>query len=330
MTRPPVRAAADAARPERPTARFADEVRTHLLRSPRQLPTRYLYDELGSALFEAICQLPWYRITRAEDRLIRAHREEIARGLADVDTVVELGSGSGLKLRQLLSAQALVSRLLSVHLVDLSRSALELASRTLDALPHARVVAHEAEYRDGLADAARSFDGPGRALVLFLGSNLGNVDPAESAAFLRTVRDALRPGDALLLGTDLVKPERELRLAYDDPLGVTAAFDRNLLLRLNRELGADFDVPCWAHRAVWNAAASRVEMHLVARGAQRVRIPAAEVEIDFADGEHIWTESSYKYTPASVDALLSGAGFAVSGRWTDAPDAFALTLAVAT
>ncbi len=314
---------------ERPTARLADEVRSQLLGDPRRLPTRYLYDEIGSALFEAICQLPWYRITRAEDRLLLAHRDAIARRLGGLDTVAELGSGSGAKLRSLLSAPALAGRPLAVHLVDVSRSALDVASQTVGSLPSVRVVAHEAEYQDGLAEAARSFDHAGRALALFLGSNLGNFDPAESRAFLRTVRGALRPGDGLLLGTDLVKPERELRLAYDDPLGVTAAFNLNLLLRLNRDLGADFDLRGWEHRAVWNASASRVEMHLVARGAQRVRVPAAEVDIVFADGETIWTESSHKFTPAGVDALLADAGFQVAARWTDAPDAFALTLAEA-
>jgi L-histidine Nalpha-methyltransferase len=168
-----------------------------------------------------------------------------------------------------------------------------------------------------------------RALVVFLGSNIGNFDPPESRAFLAEVRAALRPGDALLLGADLVKPERELRLAYDDPLGVTAAFNRNLLVRMNRELGADFDLRSWAHRALWNAAESRVEMHLVALGPQRVRVPAADLEVELAAGDTIWTESSYKYTPADIDGLLECGGFRVAARWIDRADGFALTLAEA-
>ena len=316
--------AAEAAR-----AAFAAEVREHLLRTPRQLPTRYLYDDLGSALFEAICRLPWYRITRAEERLLVEVRDELSRRLGSVHSVVELGPGSGQKLLRVLGGSAFTTAPLTAHLVDLSPAALELAERTLEPLANVRVVRHEAEYRDGLARAARSFEPDRRALVLFLGSNLGNFDPLEARAFLGRLRGALRPGDALLLGTDLVKPEAELRLAYDDPLGVTAAFDLNLLVRLNRELGADFDVSAWAHRAVWNEAESRVEMHLVARAAQRVRVPAAELQLEVAAGEAIWTESSHKYTPASVDALLEPAGFRAAARWIDRADGFALTLAEA-
>ena len=320
---PESRAGATPARGER--ARFAAEVREQLTRTPRQLPTRYLYDELGSALFEAICQLPWYRVTRAEERLLLAARDDIARVAGPLDAVIELGPGSGAKLERLLTAPALRGRALDVHLVDLSASALEMASRALSRLPGVDVAAHEAEYLEGVR-AATSV-ARGRRLVLFLGSNIGNFDPAESRAFLAEVRATLGPSDGLLLGVDLVKPEPELRLAYDDPLGVTAAFNQNLLVRINRELGADFDLPCWAHHVVWDEAASRVEMHLVALRPQRVRVPAADLVIDVAAGETIWTESSYKYRPADVDDLLVHAGFAVAARWIDRADGFALTLA---
>jgi dimethylhistidine N-methyltransferase len=308
---------------------FAAEIRDHLTRHPRELPTRHLYDELGSALFEAICRLPWYPLTRAEHRLLCSSREEVMRLLGRIDTVVELGPGSGAKLRTLLSVPALQGQRLDVHLIDLSRSALHAAGRVLGELPDVRVTEHEAEYQTGMREAARAARPSGRTLAVFLGSNIGNFGPEESRALLGDLRCTLRPGDALLLGTDLVKPARDLVLAYDDPLGVTAAFNLNLLVRLNRELGADFDLSGWAHRALWNAAASRVEMHLVARRPQRVRIPAAELEIDFADGETIWTESSYKYEPAGIDALLEPGGFRALRRWIDRADRFALTLAEA-
>jgi L-histidine N-alpha-methyltransferase len=322
-------APAAGARTDLARAQFAAEVREHLLRTPRQLPTRYLYDELGSTLFEAICRLPWYRITRAEERLLGAARDDLARRIAALDTIVELGPGSGDKLRRLLSAPAFRALQLSAHLVDLSRSALETSRRTLAPLANVEVVLHEATYAAGLAEARRALAPEGRALVLFLGSNIGNFHREESIAFLREVRASIRPGDALLLGADLVKPEHELVLAYDDPLGVTAAFNKNLLVRINRELGADFDLPRYAHRAVWNAHESRIEMHLVAEADQRVRVLAAELELEIRAGETIWTESSYKYTERALDEMVASAGFQVAGRWTDHPDRFALTLAEA-
>jgi uncharacterized SAM-dependent methyltransferase len=168
---------------------------------------------------------------------------------------------------------------------------------------------------------------PGRSLVVFLGSNLGNFDPPGADAFLRGVRTAVRLGDALLLGTDLVKPKSELLLAYDDPLGVTAAFNRNLLVRVNRELGGDFDVNRFAHRALWNEAESRVDMQLVSQQRQRVRVRAAEVDITFDAEEPIWTESSYKYRLEDVAAMLERCGFRVISQWSE--HGFALTLAEA-
>ena len=175
----------------------------------------------------------------------------------------------------------------------------------------------------------------GRALALFLGSNIGNFDRPGAEAFLRGIRASLRRGDALLIGADLVKPERDLLLAYDDPLGVTAAFNRNLLVRINRELGGDFDVDQFVHRAVWEPGPSRVEMHLVSRIPQRVRIAAAgaeaggEGEFVFAEGETIWTESSYKYLPEEIVLNLERAGFRLLKQWSDRVDGFALTLAEA-
>lgn len=310
-------------------SQFAADVQYYLTLNPRQLPSRYLYDDLGSALFEAICRLPWYRITRAEGRLLARHRDELFRHLGPIATVVELGSGSGEKLKTLLDTPALEAREIAIHLVDLSPSALESSDRMLAPLPHLRVTRHKAAYETGLADAARRFEGAGRVLVLVLGSNIGNFDAPASHAFLGAVRRELRPGDALLLGADLIKPEGELLRAYDDPLGVTAAFNRNLLVRVNRELAGDFVVEQYAHQAVWNADASRVEMHLVAQTAQRVRVGAAQIEFDMQAGEIIWTESSYKYQPGDISRLLAAGGFRVTAQWLDRADGFALTLAEA-
>ena len=181
---------------------------------------------------------------------------------------------------------------MSVHLVDVSGAALEAATRALTIHTDLVLSAHQATYEAGLAEVTREQRTTGRSLVLFLGSNIGNFDPPGADAFLRNIRAALTEGDAVLLGADLVKPERDLLLAYDDPLGVTAAFNRNLLVRANRELGADFDVDGFTHRALWNAAASRIEMHLVSARRQRVRVPAARLDITFEAGEPIWTESS--------------------------------------
>jgi dimethylhistidine N-methyltransferase len=295
---------------------------------PRQLPSRYLYDDLGSALFDAICRLPWYPITRTERDLLTLHGAEILR-LAAASHIVELGAGSGEKLKGLLDTVGLDGRPLHVHLVDLSPAALEQAVRTLAPLETVEVTCHEAAYEEGLNAAARAFPSGDRVLALFLGSNIGNFDPPSCEAFVRGIRRELRSGDALLLGADLVKSEAALRLAYDDPLGVTAAFNRNLLVRLNRELDADFDLEQFAHRAVWNEDASRVEMHLVARRDQDIRIAAADMAFTMAAGEYIWTESSYKYRRGDIAALLAAGGFRVTSQWIDEPAQFALTLAEA-
>ena len=307
------------------TARFAADVQYYLTLDPRQLPSRYLYDALGSALFEAICRLPWYRVARTEQSLLRTCADAIFRRLRPVSTVVELGPGSGEKLVTLLAAGP--ARDVTVHLVDVSPAALDAAASALAASSSLTVVAHEATYEAGLSAVGRPGSAAGQTLVLFLGSNIGNFDPPGTDALLLNVRDALGPGGALLLGTDLVKPEPELLLAYDDPLGVTAAFNLNLLVRVNRELDADFDLGQFAHRAVWNATASRVEMHLVSRSRQRVQVRASRLDLTFDPGESIWTESSYKYRIDDLAPMLGRAGLHVTGQWQ--ADGFALTLAEA-
>jgi dimethylhistidine N-methyltransferase len=306
---------------------LAGDVQYYLTLLPRQLPSRYFYDPLGSALFEAICELPWYRITRAERALLQRHSRDIFARVGSLSTLIELGPGSGDKLAALLSRGGAPARGLNVHLVDISAAALDLAERTLVAFDPDLVVApHEATYEKGLVDAMNARAPIGHAMTLFLGSNIGNFDRPGADAFLRSVRASFAIGDTLLIGTDLVKPERDLLQAYDDPLGVTAAFNRNLLVRINRELGADFDVAAFGHRALWNAAESRVEMHLVANGRQQVHIPGASLDVTFEPGETIWTESSYKYEPSGVVRMLERAGFKRVEQWIDGADGFALTL----
>lgn len=297
--------------------------------TPKQIQSKYLYDALGSSLFESICRLPWYRITRAESRLLTRSAVEMVGPLEDPVTLLELGCGSGEKVALLAESLRGRRRRVAIHLIDISPAALELSERTLGALEHVSVVGHRATYEEGLRHAARDRPRTGGLLVLFLGSNIGNFDPPASREFLAEIRAALRPGDALLLGADLVKPVDELLLAYDDPLGVTAAFNKNLLVRMNRELGANFDLARFAHRAVWNSVDQRVEMHLVSTTAQRVRIPRADVSVDFAEGEGIWTESSYKYELAQIVDLVTGAGFESHAQWVDPDARFALTLFLA-
>jgi dimethylhistidine N-methyltransferase len=302
---------------------FATDVREGLQQSPRRVPPRWFYDELGSALFDAICRLPWYEVTRAELRLLAEHASAIAAD-ARPAFIAELGPGNGEKLAVLV--RGLHGRTARVHLIDVSRAALETASRAVAEIPGAHVTRDVASYHDGLAHLSRLRPGFGRALVAFLGSNLGNFDPHEADRLLETIRRALRPGDALLVGVDLVKPRERLELAYDDPLGVTAAFNLNLLARMNRELGATFDPRAFMHRAAWNAAASRMEMRLVSLVRQTVEIPGASLRVTFDEGESIWTESSYKYARADLATLGERAGFRFRRHWIDEPGQFALVL----
>jgi dimethylhistidine N-methyltransferase len=307
-------------------AQFANDVAYYLSLGPRQLPSRYLYDELGSALFDAICQLPWYGLTRAETALLTKHAREVFTALDPLTRIVELGSGSGEKLARLLTAGRGRLSPLDLHLVDVSKLALETASSALSAFEGVRVVTHQAPYEAGLEEVSRESFSGGRSLLLFLGSNIGNFDPPGADAMLRLIRATLAPGDGFLVGADLMKPERDLLLAYDDPLGVTAAFNRNLLVRINRELGADFDLGGFTHRAVWNQEASRIEMHLVSTRSQYVRVPAAHIEFAMNEGETIWTESSYKYRRDDLMAMLDRNGFGRPRQWIEPTAQFALTL----
>lgn len=312
-------------------AEFAADVRRDLALDPRQLQSKYLYDALGSSLFEAICRLPWYRITRAESRLLARRGGAIVSALEDDDrsTIVELGCGSGEKLALLAEALQARGGSARVHLIDISSQALEQTEQRLTRLQHLSVVGHRSTYEEGLRRAVAAREGDGKMLVLLLGSNIGNFDTPAAASFLERIRAALAPGDLLLLGADLVKPERDLLLAYDDPLGVTAAFNRNLLVRINRELGGTFDLAAFHHRAAWDSEQQRIEMHLVSDRPQIVRVAAADITVSFRRGEWIWTESSYKYTPEQVGDMAATAGFALRDQWVDPDARFALTLLTA-
>jgi L-histidine Nalpha-methyltransferase len=311
-------------------AQFAADVERDLRLSPKELQSKYLYDALGSSLFEAICRLPWYRITRAETRLLARHAAAVVSALGDSEgTIVELGCGSGEKI--LLLAEALKQRGASahVHLIDISSQALEQTEQRLNGLRHVSVVGHWSTYENGLRTAVAAREAGSTMLVLLLGSNIGNFDQPAAARFLDRIRATLDPGDLLLLGADLVKPERELLLAYDDPLGVTAAFNKNLLVRINRELGSDFDLARFNHRAVWNRDQRRIEMHLVSASEQVVRIPAAHLSVPFRKDEPIWTESSYKYDLDTIVDMGANARFATRDQWVDEDAGFALTLLTA-
>jgi L-histidine N-alpha-methyltransferase len=310
-------------------ASFADDVRAGLTASRKYLLPQYFYDALGSALFGAICELPEYYPTRAESEILTLQADDIARAFGAPVRLVELGSGYARKTRLLFDALLSRQEELEYAPIDIDPHVLDESARELlNAYSRLRVSAVAADFRD----VARAFavlpHSDQRTIVLFLGSTIGNLDPADAASLLRAIRSVLTPHDALFLGADLVKPLDVLEPAYDDPLGVTASFNRNLLARINRELGGHFDVNRFAHRAFFNAEASRIEMHLDSRGAQRVPIDDLEIEIDFADGESIHTENSYKYDDAMLATLAAEGGFGVERRWSDSRGWFADVLMV--
>jgi dimethylhistidine N-methyltransferase len=308
---------------------FAAEVRDGLTRrGQKELPSKYLYDDVGSALFEVISHLPEYGLTRADERLLRRHASEIVDRVQGPVAVAELGSGSGRKTRWLLEAFCRKQHV-SYYPVEISRSALVMCERELSDIDAISIVGFEREYLDGLLEVA-AYRKPGQYLcVLFLGSTIGNFDRAAGVKFLSQVRCILKPGDSLLMGTDLEKSHSELIRAYDDELGVTAAFNLNLLGRVNRELGADFNLGGFEHVARINEEARSVEMHLLSKRRQVVSIPAAEVVVEFREGETIWTESSHKYSIDEICQTARGSGFRCEVQWIDEQWPFAENLLVA-
>jgi L-histidine N-alpha-methyltransferase len=314
--------------PTRHVSEFAQCVRECLTKSgQKELPSKYLYDEVGSALFEAICVLPEYGLTRADARLLETHAGEIVARLPFPIEVAELGSGSGKKTRWILEALSRRQRTY-YYPIEISPSALAACEKELGQIDLVSIVGYEQPYLEGLRAVAQRRDDREHLLVLFLGSTIGNFDRAAGEGFLREVRAILRTGDALLLGTDLEKSAAVQILAYDDPAGVTAAFNLNLLARINRELGADFDLAQFEHEARWNTSERRIEMHLRSTRDQFVTIPAARLEIGFKEGETIWTESSHKYQPAEVIAMAERTGFRCDGQWMDEEWPFAQNLLI--
>jgi L-histidine N-alpha-methyltransferase len=314
--------------PERHVSEFAADVRDSLTKKgQRELPSKYLYDEVGSALFETICLLAEYGLTRADARLLNRYADEIVDRLPSPVRVAELGSGSGKKTRWILEA---LSRRQKTYYypIEISPSALEACEKELGHIDLVSIVGYERPYLEGLRDVAEGRAEGDHLLVLFLGSTIGNFDRDAAEKFLRSVREILRPGDSLLLGTDLEKSVAVQLLAYDDPAGVTAAFNLNLLARINRELGADFDLNSFRHEAWWNAAECRIEMHLRSTCRQKVEIPAAGLRVILDENETIWTESSHKYRPEDAIAMAERAGFRCEGQWIDEEWPFAQNLLI--
>ena len=312
-----------------PIYEFAADVRSGLTKRPqKELPSKYLYDAVGSALFEVISLLPEYGLTRADERLLRRYSHEIVERVPGPVIVAELGSGSGKKTRWILEALS-AHQSTSYCPIEISASALAMCERELRDIESLSIVGFEREYLDGLAEVAAQRKDGEHLLVLFLGSTIGNFDRPAGVQFLRRVRKTMRPGDSLLLGTDLEKPLSQLLQAYDDPLGVTAAFNKNLLVRINRELDADFDISQFEHAARVNPEARSIEMHLRSKCRQRVSIPPAGLSVLFEEGETIWTESSHKYSRHDVFQLAMASGFRCEGQWIDEEWPFAESLLIA-
>ncbi|MFE7710905.1 L-histidine N(alpha)-methyltransferase [Streptomyces sp. NPDC057486] len=293
-----------------------------LTRHPKTLPPKWFYDARGSELFEEITRLPEYYPTRAEREILVARASEIAAA-SGAQTLVELGSGSSEKTRHLLDA---LPALHSYVPVDVSESALRGAAETLLAeRPDLSIHALIADFTGGLTLP----DTPGPRLVAFLGGTIGNLLPDERAVFLKSVRSLLSPGDALLLGTDLVKDEETLVAAYDDAAGVTAAFNKNVLTVVDRELGADFDPADFDHVALWDPKQEWIEMRLRARRALTVKIPELDLVVPFTAGEELRTEISAKFHKEGIRSELASAGLTLTQWWTDSADRFAVSLATA-
>ncbi len=305
---------------------FARAVRDGLSKpGQRELPSMYLYDEIGTALFEAITLLPEYGLTRADERLLRQYAPALLEHLPPPVVVVELGSGNGRKTRWLL--EALARREAVVYFpVDTSPSALANCRKELSGMGGLSIVGLEASYLEGLREVASRRRSGQTLLVLFLGSTVGNFDRPAAEHFLREIRQCLTPGDALLLGTDLEKPVADMLLAYDDPAGVTAAFNLNLLARINRELGGDFALRNFAHEVRYNDRERRIEMHLRSTTRQTVTIRAADFTCRLEEGETIWTEACHKYRTDEIPGMARRTGYLCEAQWVDGEWPFAENL----
>ena len=319
--------------PEAAYTPLGSEVYRGLTSRPKTLSPWLFYDREGSHLFEAITALPEYYLTRTESGIFAKHAQEIiAAAAGDRElSIIELGAGTATKTGILLRAAVQRQRGITYHAIDVSHTALSEAKTRLEAeIAGVTVEPTVADYTDGLEqlDLGRA-SGVQRRLVLYIGSSIGNFSPGDAQDLLRRVRGRLDPGDTLLLGLDMVKPERLLLAAYNDAAGITAKFNKNVLGRINRELSANFKPDMFSHRAVWNPSQSRVEMHLESLAPQKVSIKALELNLRFARGETIHTENSYKFTSERVRDLLATADFKAQERWTDPQGWFGVYLAAA-
>lgn len=305
---------------------FAQDVRAGLSKQgQKELPSKYLYDDVGSALFDVITLLPEYGVTRAGERLLRQYAPSIIELLSAPVIVAELGSGTGRKTRWVLEALARREPV-TYYPIDVSASALAMCKLNLDVLEDVSVVGLEATYLEGLRKVSKNRQRGQRLLVMFLGSTIGNFERPAAEVFLREVRGCMERGDALLIGTDLLKPVELLRLAYDDHAGVTAAFNRNVLVRINQELGGNFDLKSFVHEARYNEKERRIEMHLRSTKTQTVTIRGADFSCPFKEDETIWTECSHKFRVEDLPPMAHRVGFQSEGQWVDGQWPFAENL----
>lgn len=306
-----------------PDSEFAADIRASLSQwGQKEAPSKYLYDGLGSALFEAICQLPEYGLHRAGARLMCRHSGEIARRMRGATMVAELGSGSGDNTRKLLESLASADSI-DYFPIDISSHALTRCRQELGAIEGVRFNPVQNGYLEGLEEVSRLRGDTGKIIVLFLGSTIGNIDRHEAARFCSQIRRHLRYGDGFVLAADLEKPVSQLISAYDDAVGVTAAFNLNVLARINRELGANFDLQQFGHEARWNPPERRIEMHLASQRGQIVTIPASNIKVSFRAGESIRTECCHKFNRLEVIEMALRAGFRCEALWIDQEWAFA-------
>jgi dimethylhistidine N-methyltransferase len=303
---------------------IAFDVQQGLSASPKWLSPKLFYDSVGSELFEQITRLKEYYPTRTERAILCANAHDILIAAGTPSVLMELGAGSANKTTLLLQAALHHHPTVTFYPIDVSASALEGAALRLKReLPDVHVSPIEMDYTSGMREVQQI---AGQKLVLYIGSSIGNFEPMEATLLLSRLRYALNPGDHLLLGTDMSKSESILIPAYDDPAGVTAQFNLNLLARINRELDGEFDLEQFAHRVVWNKKESRIEMHMESLCAQEVTINALDMKLTFAKGERIHTENSYKFTPAMLKALWRNSGFTQRQTWADSRNWFTVHL----
>ena len=304
---------------------FADEVRAGLTANPKSLPCRFFYDAEGSRLFEAICELPEYYLTRAGAEIMEKRADEVVAKLPRGAMLIELGSGSSAKTRRLIERFLRRDGRLLYIPVDISRSMLEESAHALlDEFARLEIIAVAGEYQEAMTHLRRDFGLP--KLILWLGSNIGNLDRSEAVEFLRRLRDLMVTEDRLLVGIDLRKERGVLETAYDDPQGITGRFNKNILARVNRDLGGEFDLDRFHHRARYNDTAGWVEIHLESASTQTIPIAALDLAVPFEAGEMIHTENSCKYSPAEIEETAAAARLRVEEQWLDRKGQFSLNL----